>query len=82
MSGCQRNLATLLQAIKPVEREAAAVLQQPDHTAHRVFVLVVANLARSRCGEQRSAKVAAQLLHPIDRRVQRRSPNKANQNTG
>jgi hypothetical protein len=49
--GRQRNVEVPLQAIEPVERESAAVFQEPDHAAGRGVVLPGADPFGRRCGE-------------------------------
>ncbi len=80
--GCQRNLAAPLQPLNPVERQAASILQQADHTGNRMVVLVVADASGNRCRKQFAAQMAAQLLPAIDGRVQGSLANEANQHTG
>ena len=69
--GRQRDAQVPLQAIEAVERQSAAVLQEPDHAAGRGVVLPVAGPLGRRCGEDLAAQVAAQLLQLVDLRRQR-----------
>ena len=77
--GRQRNAQVPLQAIEAVERQPAAVLQQPDHAAGRGVVLPSAGLGGRGRGEDLAAQVAAQLLQLVDRRRQRRLPGDPHQ---
>jgi hypothetical protein len=72
--GRQRDSQVPLQAFEAVERQSAAVLQQPDHAAGRGIVLRLAGLLGRIRGEDPAAQMAAQLLQPVDLRRQRRLP--------
>ena len=77
--GRQRNLQMPLQAFEAVERQAAAVFQEPDHAAGRGVVLARARLGRRGRGEDLAAQVATQLLQLVDRGRQRRLPGDPHQ---
>ncbi len=72
--GRQRNLQMPLQAFEAVERQSAAVLQEPDHAAGRGIVLSVARVLRRWGGEHLAAQMATQFLQLVDRRRQRGVP--------
>ena len=51
------------------------VLQQSDHTGHRVVELVISNVGGTRCRKEYAAKVAAQLLNATDRQPRAAEPD-------
>ena len=77
--GRQRNLQVPLQAFEAVERQSAAVFQQPDHAAGRGVVLLLASLVRRGCREHLAAQMATQFLQLVNRRRQRRLPGDPHQ---
>lgn len=80
--GRQRNLQIPLQAFATVEGQAAPVFQQADHAGDRRVALLGAH-ARGRFGrKQLATEATTQLLQLVNRRLDRRLANEADQHAG
>jgi hypothetical protein len=80
--GCQGNAATPLQPLRPVERKAATVFQQPNHASHAVVILAITGGLGKVGVKNLAAQVATQLLQTKDLGLQWRLPHESHQYAG
>src|ERR1051326_2012544 len=71
----------LFESFQPMQGESASVSQQRNHPGDRYILLLVACSTRSLSREHLSAKIAAQFLHFIDGRFDRRLAHQLRQHT-